>query len=394
MTAWVDDLLQDLRIGCRTAARQPALFCAVTFTIVLTIAASASLFAIFDGVLFKPLPYLDPDQLVAIDGVLDLPSAEAGSVSGQLQTTPLFSDWASEHSSLLIEDGAEDGDGPFGLHPAAVTPNLFGLLGVKPFAGRLLSDDDYEVWASSPVMLGYALWQGRFRGDPAIIGRVMTLPGAQANRQMEVVGILPPDFAFPAGANVWGCLSRANPLYPRYARLAHDVTIAQVRAAFPASIRFTPDRRQLLLPVVLPQLRMLPDCLIGFVPAACEEWLRSTGPGYQGEDVGIASSRGRARRGPAGGRVAPERGVASPSPRKTTDEDATGTTIVASDDLWVPPICDARRSPPLRDRCIVTLMTPPPVSPFLSGVLQTRAVEPRVGAIPLLSAGASVLGPR
>src|SRR4029079_1294892 len=128
------------------------------------IGATTLMFSVVNAVLIRPLPFNDPERLVTTRVSLgDLRDLKAASRS--LDDAAF---WASNQFTLRL-----DGDSQQVLG-GQVTTNLFPLLGVQPLIGRgLLPHEERE----NVVVLGYPLWQSRFGGDPAILGRQVQLSG-------------------------------------------------------------------------------------------------------------------------------------------------------------------------------------------------------------------------
>jgi len=85
------------------------------------------------------------------------------------------------------------------VNGAAVTAAFFNSSKVGPMLGRLFRDEEFRPAAARVVVIGYSLWQSKFGGDPAIIGRTVTLD----EQPYTVVGVLPRSFRFPGDAEVW-----------------------------------------------------------------------------------------------------------------------------------------------------------------------------------------------
>src|SRR5262249_30258702 len=118
------------------------------------------------------------------------------------------------------------------LSGAMASHDLFNLLGVAPTLGRAFTPEEDEPGGRKVVILGHGLWQRRFGGDPKIVGRTVTL----VNLAWEVVGVMPPGFKFPAGAEFWIPLTLDTRWWPRtmhgmgaIARLKPGVTREQAQ---------------------------------------------------------------------------------------------------------------------------------------------------------------------
>jgi len=202
----LNGVLFDLRLAVRSLRRQPILALVIVTTVGLAVAVNTSLFSIFDGLLFRPLPYPGAERIVHVETprevLLAMSNDDRTARSEALAATSLFDDRAGAYAAVILEDGAE-GVEEWNLRPSSVTPDLFPLLGVHPVLGRLFTDDDTTVTDVRSVIIGFDLWQRRFDGDSAIVGRTVDVPGAIFGRRFEIVGILPEGIAFPDAAQLW-----------------------------------------------------------------------------------------------------------------------------------------------------------------------------------------------
>ncbi len=223
--------LQDLRWALRTLGRSPLFTAMAVVTLALGIGASTATFSVVNTVLFKDLPYAQPDRLVAIwpetnfnlsmvdEAVASMPAIEAATgVSG----------W----SLTLIGEGD-----PLEVRANRVSPNHFRVLGVAPILGRTFRDEEGLPGRGDVVILSHAFWLRLFGGDPAVIGRTLRLSGADAETH-TVVGVMGPDFRPVTGdPEMWVpmTLDPATPLEAddswyvnqRVARLAPGATLEQ-----------------------------------------------------------------------------------------------------------------------------------------------------------------------
>jgi putative ABC transport system permease protein len=194
---WLELLLRDIRIGMRTLLRTPGFTAIAILVMALGIGANVALFTVVHSVLLKPLPFNEPDRLVALfehsnDGEFAF-NAVAGGV---------FAEWQKQNRSftslaLVSQDeynlSAAGGQLPEKLHGASCTWNLLPTLGVQPALGRNFTADDDQHSANGAALLSWSLWQRRFGGDKAILNQTIHLNG----QSYTVIGILPEWFAFP-----------------------------------------------------------------------------------------------------------------------------------------------------------------------------------------------------
>jgi putative ABC transport system permease protein len=187
----------ELRHAARLPVREPWFAGLCVIMLALGIGANTAIFSIVNGVLLRPLPYRDPARLVSLREVIP-------AIASTYPTLPAsarhFTEWrqrCSSFSSLSVMDqgtvnltGAGE---PERLQVARISANLFDTLGVQPSFGRgLMAGEDTEG-RDRVVVISSSLWKRRFNGDPAVIGRTITLDGAG----YAVVGVLPAGFRLP-----------------------------------------------------------------------------------------------------------------------------------------------------------------------------------------------------
>ena len=197
----MDTFLRDLRYGFRMLLRKPGFTVVAVVALALGIGANSAIFSVADALLLKPLPFPNLDRLVAIHESLAGEGIEARAVS-----PADFLDWQSENSvfrkiaAYRIKDMTITGTGePELLNGTLVSPDFLELVGMNALKGRGFLRDESEVGRDQITILGYGLWQRRFGGDPNILGQTLTLNG----RAATVVGIMPPNFDFPFGSELW-----------------------------------------------------------------------------------------------------------------------------------------------------------------------------------------------
>jgi putative ABC transport system permease protein len=172
----IERLGQDLRYGLRMLRRQPMFAATAIFTLALGIAATTTVFSVVEFELWKPLPFPNPDRLVAVHTSGVGPRAEYQSASG-----PELLDLRSQSSTF--EDLAGMGGlsrrvlrgdkGDRWLLLQQVTTNFFSVLGRRAALGRMFAPEDER--APNAVVLSHAYWRQNFAADPNVIGRTITL---------------------------------------------------------------------------------------------------------------------------------------------------------------------------------------------------------------------------
>ena len=193
-----ENLGRDMRFAVRSLRKQPGLAIVAVVTLATGLGANAAIFTVVNAVLLRPLPYAAPDRLIAIHDL---------TYTGEfleLQRRARAFDTASYVSRQLTLTG--DGD-PVRVPAAIVSPNLQTLLGTPPLLGRTLTDGDELDRNGVVAVIAYDLWRARFAGDPAIVGRQITVDGTSRT----IVGVMPPLFAFPAVETQLWLPSSINP---------------------------------------------------------------------------------------------------------------------------------------------------------------------------------------
>ena len=194
-------VVRDVRFAARALVKSRGFAVVIVATFALGSAGVTTMFALVNAILIQPLPYPRSDRLVAIEHAApSLGLAEAGLSSG---TYFHYRAHARSVEALAVYKEtvlnlSTPGTGTERVEVTYAGPELFDVLGVRPVVGRLFTSEDGRpgfmnmTWPV-PVLLSHDLWIGRYGGDPAIVGRSITLN----NRARHVVGVLPADFDFP-----------------------------------------------------------------------------------------------------------------------------------------------------------------------------------------------------
>src|SRR5437868_3341487 len=244
--------MQNLRYALRVLAKQPAFTVIVILTFALGIGANTAVFSVLNAVLLRPLPFHEPQSLVAL-GEYDIrektdPGTEINSISyldyvdwrAQTKVFERVAVYTNQSVSTLT-----DGSGATHVQGESVSADLFPLLGVQPILGRTFLPKEDEP-GNRVVILSHGLWQRRFGADRSIIGKSVTLDG----QQFQVIGIMPPRFTYPLrfsnAPELWITMSnlrqtppdgsqpmteqRDNDFFSCIARLKANVSIQQAQA--------------------------------------------------------------------------------------------------------------------------------------------------------------------
>ena len=185
---------RDVRDAVRGLRTSPVFTAVAVLSIAIGVGATAGLFAIISAALLRPLPVPEPDRLMFVfSGTRESPHGPISHVDfrdlgGASRTFGGVAAYAEMAAGLRIHDGSEV------VRALLVSGTFFGTLGVQPATGRLLAPADDRVPGAHPVVvLGYALWQRQFAGDPAVVGRDIAVNG----RIFTVVGVTPAGFRGP-----------------------------------------------------------------------------------------------------------------------------------------------------------------------------------------------------
>ncbi len=239
-------IVADLRYAVRNLARTPGFAAVAVLTLAIGIGANTAMFTVANTVLWRPLPYPHPEQLVQIWETNPLKhwsqnvASPANFADWQKQST-VFSGMAAYIGANKQGIGDRDvfltGSGePQRLKACSVTGNLFAVLGVKPMLGRTFVNEETFEGKGRVAVLSYGLWRSTFAGDPNIVGRTVSLTA----RDYVVVGVMPPDFFFPSRQiQLWTAAGFDPKMFvelrrPHFlnviARLRPGVPVAQARA--------------------------------------------------------------------------------------------------------------------------------------------------------------------
>ena len=238
----------DVRYALRQLRRSPALSIAAILCFALGIGLNTSIFSVVNGVLFRPLPFKDPDRLVLVGEWLPLVGGENFGVISTAELTDYQRLNGRVFASVAAYDGGSEGsrgvaisgDGdPVRVSGLHVSPAFFTTLGVAPMRGRAFAATDDTTGGVFAIILSNAFWRRRFSGGD-VVGRTIDVDGAPRT----IVGVMPASFAFPLPgvggepADVFLPLritprieSERGNAYDTYliARLAPGVTLAQAR---------------------------------------------------------------------------------------------------------------------------------------------------------------------
>jgi putative ABC transport system permease protein len=279
---------QDLRYGIRMLAKSRGFTAVTVLTLALGIGANTAIFSVVNAVVLRPLPFPEPNRLVA---VLEKNLQRSEQRTAAAVSYPDFLDWKTQnrvfekiagfHTSTFTLTGVDE---PEPIHSAVVSSDLFVLLGVKPALGRtfLANEDDPNAPTGRVAILSHHLWQRRFGSDPHVLGRTVQLD----SQTYTIVGVMPAGFQFPIqpqSIEVWTTFAvdsitadgskpiaaeRGAHYFETIARLKPQVSIQQAQADVETIMaglaRQYPDTNAHRGAVVMPEL----DRLVGNVRPA------------------------------------------------------------------------------------------------------------------------------
>jgi len=239
---WEDEMIQDLRFGVRMLLKHKGFTAVAILTLALGIGANTAIFSVAYGVLLRPLPFSEPERLVAVSQM----RSRGGSgqlTKGQGVPTPfsppnwmdfraqqtVFADMgASAPTNFVLTDNEPDR-----VPGANISAGFFEALRVTPLAGRLFQPADETFGAPNVVVLGAGIWKRRYGGSADILGHTITVN----SRPHVVIGIVPEGMRFPGDSELWAPLQfqpeelkeRQSFYLDVIARLKPGVSIEQAR---------------------------------------------------------------------------------------------------------------------------------------------------------------------
>jgi putative ABC transport system permease protein len=198
-TQYLDELGQDVRFALRQLRRAPLFALVALATLALGIGATTAMFSLVRGVLLEPLAFQEPERLVVTR--LSMPDYR-----DLRQGTDVFARTGVFASNLESLTGSGE---PEQVLAGVISPELLETLGVDPLIGRRFTIDD---GTARLILLSHGLWQRRFGGDPAIVGRTIELSRVRS----VVIGVMPSRFEFPTREfELWTPMANAMSMAPQ-----------------------------------------------------------------------------------------------------------------------------------------------------------------------------------
>jgi len=193
-------MINDIRYGLRQLLKHPAFTIIAILTLALGIGANTAIFSVVNAVLLKPLPFPEPDQLIAL-GNID--TREKGQTDLNALSYPDFFDFRDQNRTLANVAVYRDqsfaltsDEGATTLPGLKVSAEFFDVLGIKPKMGRAFVREDEQAGGGAggfKVVISDDFWKKHFGADPNVIGRTITLD----RRPYTVIGVMPDGFQFP-----------------------------------------------------------------------------------------------------------------------------------------------------------------------------------------------------
>ncbi len=213
--AW-ESVAQDLRVGVRSLLRTPGFAVIAVTTLALGIGCNAAIFSVVHAVLLRPLPYEQPDRIVAV--------AELNSHGRPMRASgPDLQDWRAQARGFDAIAGYETssfavlgGDRPVRATEIAGTEDFWRVLPVRPALGRLSQHEDHRPGAAPIAIVSHRFWTGALGRAADVLDRPLTVGEVRA----RIVGVLPADFALPQDADLFVAAESVEP--PNPSRSAHN----------------------------------------------------------------------------------------------------------------------------------------------------------------------------
>lgn len=216
----IDSLWRDIPYALRSLRRTPSFTVAAILALGLGTGSAAAVFSLLDGVVLRPLPYREPEQIVMLAEVNHVKNLEHEGLSpvnfvDYRGLSTVFSDAAGWWTpQIVLTNGVDD---PIRVPTVETSRNLFRVLGVAPQVGpSFTGDSGLTVNGNLEAVISDRLWRSRFNADRSIVGKPVRLNGTDH----LVVGVMPPGFDFPNGTDIWEGL---NWQFAQHSRFAHFV---------------------------------------------------------------------------------------------------------------------------------------------------------------------------
>lgn len=233
----MDTLIKDIRYSFRSLAKRPAFTAIAVLTLALGMGASTAIFSVVNGVLLRPLPYPNADQIVQLREVSERGTRMAFTEPNFIDVrarSRAFEAVAQYGRRLTTVTGAGE---PVRVNAFVVSGDFFKVLGVKPTIGRTFVPEEGNPGGAPVAVVSYGLWQRLLGAKPDLTGTTLRL----MDQTISVVGVMPAGFAFPQDAEVWVPrelfppeTSRSAHNWSVVARMRPNITTEQARTELSA----------------------------------------------------------------------------------------------------------------------------------------------------------------
>jgi len=201
----MDNLLSDIRYAIRNLIKRPSFTVIAVVTLALGIGANSCIFSAINALLLKPLPIPNQDRVMTIwdtnpshgwdhNEVTMANYLDLRAQNQSFDQLALYRWWSANLTGL---------ETPERIQGFLVTGNFFDAIGVKPMMGRGFFEEENQPGKDAVAVITYSLWQRHFGADPNIINKTITLNTISRT----IVGVMPPRFNFPKGAEVYAPLA-------------------------------------------------------------------------------------------------------------------------------------------------------------------------------------------
>jgi predicted permease len=229
----METLVKDLRYGIRSLAKRPGFTAIAILTLALGIGASTAIFSVVDGVLLRSLPYPDAEQIVQLREINErggrMPFAEPNFLDVRARSHSFVG--VAQYSGQLttVTGGIE----PVRASTYNVSADFFNVLGIKPLLGRTFSPEESKTGGAPVAVVSYGFWQRLLGARTDLTGTSLRV----MDQNVNVIGVMPPEFAFPRTAEIWiprelfpADISRSAHNWSVVARMRPNVTAEQAYA--------------------------------------------------------------------------------------------------------------------------------------------------------------------
>jgi putative ABC transport system permease protein len=196
------NIFYEIKYAGRAAVNNPGSSLVVVLSLMIGLGVNTAIFGLANAVFFRPLPYSESDRL----GLVWQTNRQTGNFESRV-SYPNYADWlAQSHSfedmAFFLNANSKNlttGGYTQRAFVSLASANMFSVLGVKALLGRVYVADEELPGHTGVMLLSYDFWKARLGGDPAVLGRTVTIGGDSAT----IIGVMPPGFRFPEQTDIW-----------------------------------------------------------------------------------------------------------------------------------------------------------------------------------------------